>query len=130
LELGTTFKLLDEGPLLHLWMIISDPKLNRDQVVLVNFTSWQCIHDQTCIVSPGEHPYLAHRSVVYYPEPMIKTLKNLEQSDRVGLLQYHENLSPQLLEKIQRGALCSPYIPIKAKRIIAEQFPNILDEPF
>ncbi len=101
MEIGNTFKIFGEDE--HLWMIISDPKQNPDQVVLVNFTSWQYIHDQTCIVNVGEHPSLATRSLVYYPEPMIRTLVNLQKSEKYGLLKHYPDLSAELLKRIQRG---------------------------
>jgi hypothetical protein len=125
LELGKTFKILGHDD--HLWMVITDPKRNPDVVVLVNFTGWQIIHDKTCVVEIGEHEFITKRSVVYYPEPLFKKLATLQKDDKYGLLQYRADLSSELLKRIQLGALASPHTPLKAKKIIMEQFPQLLE---
>lgn len=109
-------------------MVISDPEKDPSQIVLVNFTKWQNNHDKTCVVQPGEHPYVAVRSIVYYPAPLVKTLKNLQQSEAYGLLKYHTDLSPELLKKIQLGAIKSPFLPLKARAVLVSQFPDLAEE--
>jgi hypothetical protein len=37
----------------HLWMVISDPALDQNRVVVVSFMSWTPRLDQACIVRPG-----------------------------------------------------------------------------
>ncbi len=128
MHLGRTFKLLGEDS--HLWMIISDPKLNPTEVVLVNFTTWQHIHDQTCVVNKGEHPFLATKSVVNYRCPLIRPLEKLKKREQEGLLSNFPDLSPELLKKIQMGALNSRFLPLKAQIIMSEQFPDLLDEAY
>jgi hypothetical protein len=46
----------------HLWMIISDPKKNADEVVIVGFLSFREDLEETMIVMSGDHPFVKHNS--------------------------------------------------------------------
>ncbi len=48
----------------HLWMVVSAPERDRDRVVILNLTSWRADKDQACVLEPGDHPYVRHRSCV------------------------------------------------------------------
>jgi hypothetical protein len=123
MKAGQTFFLIGEDS--HLWMVVSDPAKDPAHILLVNFTSWQHIHDQTCVVQVGEHPWLKTRSVVYYPAPRIVSLAQLEQRIQYGLLSFHADLSPQLLRKIRVGALLSPFIPMAQARTAGGAAPSV-----
>jgi hypothetical protein len=70
-EVGTTF-LMDVGGS-HLWVVISDPQADPDQVVIVSLTTWHARKDQSCIIERGEHPWATHRACVFYAKAMIVT---------------------------------------------------------
>ena len=125
LRAGSTFFL--EGEDVHLWMIISDPDLDPDRVVLVNFASWQHHHDQTCVVEVGEHRFLRSRGVVYYPGPKMMTMRQLRLRQSQKLLTMRGELSESLLQRIRAGALASPRMPMEPGEIILEQFPELAE---
>ncbi|HVX85482.1 MAG TPA: hypothetical protein VH253_11930 [Phycisphaerae bacterium] len=62
------------------------------------------------------------------PAPRVVSLPQLQQRQNYGLLNFHADLSPQLLRRIRIGALLSPFIPMEAGEIILEQFPELADE--
>jgi hypothetical protein len=48
----------------HLWIVISDPALDPQRVVLVNMTSHRADKDQACVLEMGDHPYVSHRTCI------------------------------------------------------------------
>ncbi len=124
MRLGATFKIIGDDDQ-HLHLVISHPCPKTQSVVAVNFTGWQHGFDQTCIVQVGEHPYVAKRSLIFYPNPRMYKLTTLDKLHKYGLLKFHEDLSPELLQRIQLGALTSPHMPIAPKQIIREQFGHL-----
>jgi len=125
MRIGATFKIIGDDDQ-HLHLVISAPCPKTQSVVSVNFTGWQHGFDQTCIVQVGEHPYIAKRSLVFYPNPRMYKLSTLDKLNKYGLLEFHEDLSDELLKRIQVGALKSPYMPITPKQIMREQFGHLL----
>ena len=45
----------------HLWIVISDPS-QHESCVIVNLTSWRSDKDQSCVLKPGDHPYITRDS--------------------------------------------------------------------
>jgi hypothetical protein len=91
----------------HLWMVISDPEIDPQRVLMVNFSSWKPYHDQACIVEPGEHPFVIRRSCVNYPEARLTTSEVLERLIAVNQLFPRQSLSAELLARIRRCARTS-----------------------
>ena len=48
----------------HLWVVLSDPIQNSNQVVLVSLTTWREDKDQACVIPDTERPRRGHRRVV------------------------------------------------------------------
>src|ERR1700678_1642254 len=88
----------------HLWMVISDPAIDPDHVVIVFFLSWQENYDQACIVQAGEHPFVKHATCVAYPAAKVTTNAKLDAAVASGKLKIKSPLSPALLEKIRQCA--------------------------
>jgi hypothetical protein len=88
----------------HLWMVISDPAIDPDHVVIVFFLSWQQNYDQSCIIQANEHPFVKHPTCVEYPGVKITTNLKLDDAVADGRLKMKDPLSPALLEKIRRCA--------------------------
>ena len=105
----------------HLWIVLSDPALDPDQVVIVNVTTWKEYHDQTCILDAGDHPFLKHRSCVNYPEARLPEASQLRELIDTGLLSPHQSLDPNVLERVSRGALESDRTPIGCAEVLRSQ---------
>jgi hypothetical protein len=56
----------------HLFGIVTD-RCRNDSHLLLNFSSIRAgkYYDPTCIVEPGEHPFIRHRSFVNYGQARI-----------------------------------------------------------
>ena len=88
----------------HLWIFASG--LTDDGIVMFNVTTWKKNHsDETCIVTPADHGYIDHRSVIEYRRGMLlreeKWQRILETADCTP----NDPVSKELLRKIQLGAL-------------------------
>jgi hypothetical protein len=88
----------------HLWMIISDPALDPDRVLMVNFSTWKPYHDQACVVDRGDHPFLKHRTCVNYPEARVTTVAALEHLVTARQLFPQPPLSEDLLRRVRESA--------------------------
>lgn len=105
----------------HLWIVLSDPTLERDRLVVVCFLSWQEYHDQSCIVRPGEHPFVRHDTCVNYAGATTVADTVLEKLKAQGKLKLKDPVSPELLERIRRSAENSDSIPTGCYQILREQ---------
>jgi hypothetical protein len=106
MEAGETFT-FSEGDH-HLWMVISEPQLDREQVLGVHFASWDECWDQACIVSPGEHRFVTHKTIVAYDRAFVATDATWERAKAAGkIVPYGFPLSANLLDKIRHCAFHS-----------------------
>lgn len=122
MEAGTTVYVPDPGASYdsHLWMIISDPKLEPKKVLIVNFTSWASHKDQACVVDVGDHPYLQHRTCVNYRDAKLVSLDVLYQLKDSGKISTKEPLSEALLKKV-RNCVADSRLPLEYADLLAEQ---------
>ncbi len=126
LQIGNTFL---NDPYLeldrHLWVIISDPSYNSEQVAIVNITSWEDegdeLNDSSCIVNDGEHPFIKHKSYVIYAKAKLTTVGNLQAAFNRGLLHVRENCSDDFLSKVLGGAANSRFTPGDVLDVLREQ---------
>lgn len=109
MDAGTTVHVPDPGASYdsHLWMIISDPTKYPEQVVIVNFTSWESWKDQACLVDVSDHPYIRKKTCVNYEGAKVVTLAQLRELENSGAIKTHAHLSDELLDRIRRGVLDS-----------------------
>ena len=87
----------------HLWIVISDPAKDPEQVVLVNFTKHRADKDQACVVECGDHPFIKQRTCVEYRRARMLSVKTLQTFLDSGLMVSHKPASPDLLARIRAG---------------------------
>lgn len=89
-----------------------------DSIVLCHFTSRTRRSDPTCIIQPGEHPFIVRETAVRYDQALIcesgPALEALERS----IEKRFEPLSKELLARVIKGALDSPQTPDKVKQAL------------
>lgn len=121
---GDTLIIAEPGTSLdsHLWIVISDPEVNPDKVVLVNFTKYRADKDQACIVERGDHPFLSQKTCVEYRGAKTVPAKALQDLLDGGQILPHSPVSPGLLEKIRAG--------VPASRMRTEQVLILVDQGF
>lgn len=110
LKAGDTF-LMESGPTKHLFVVLDDPKVQPGHgkvliAVCVGITSATDdgrIIDPTCIIEPGEHPFIRHRSFAHYRKA--ETIREDIYAPAIKSGQYplKEPVSPALLQRLQDG---------------------------
>jgi hypothetical protein len=106
---------------IHAWAIISDPIRFPDEVLIVNFTSYDPRVDQTCVFPAGAHPFITNRTCVNFPRARVTTDAILEQLRAVGRLRFHQSLSPAMLKEIREAAMLSTKIALAHADILIRQ---------
>ena len=81
---GDTFFLGDKAADRHLWVIISDPTIDPDRVLFVSMTSFDVTKEDVCLVEPGEHPFVSHKTCIAYWNARDASLDVLAQLRKAG----------------------------------------------
>lgn len=106
----------------HLWMIVSDPSMNSDAIVIMNFTTNTKDEEQSCIVRRGEHPFITDNTAIRYRDSRVASSAQLTKLQQAGLLSSREPLSAQLLEKILKGAsISADCLPVECREVLESQ---------
>lgn len=99
----------------HLRIIISNPNEDNEFLTVSVDTfkfDWQ---DSSCIINSGEHPFIKHKSFVNYRYAEVISFGKIFNALRLGLFIKKEDVSPELLLKIQNGARVSRHFDEKLK---------------
>lgn len=104
--------LIPSGPSEHLFVITTDA-CPMGSHLLVNFSSVKAGRtiDSTCIIEPGEHPFIGHRSFVLYRSAQIQTANRLSTLVDGWLYKPHERATSELTDRILSGFSVSPFTP-------------------
>lgn len=124
MEAGDTFIFVERGidAHRHLWAVISDPLIDvAAPVVIVSFTTYKKGKDGTCILQPGDHPFIKHCTVVNYRGAVDVSNSGLEGCANNSSLVLQGRLKPPVLERIREGAAVSPFIPEGCRKILSDQ---------
>ncbi len=71
------------------------------------------IFDESCLLNPGDHPFIRHESFVDYRFTRIESAEHIDARVADGSFDLKEPCSPELIKRIIDGA-------IKSKRISRE----------
>lgn len=121
---GSSFWVSQAEP--HLWFIISEPQQYPEEVVIANVTTardsvFAPKNDRSCVVQPGEHPFVTSLSYVYYAGARMTSVGHLKSRFHRGDLHPHEPASAELLLRMRKGALESHFIPFECGMAIERQ---------
>lgn len=105
----------------HLYVVLSDPGQDSENVLIVNVTTYGPGKDDSCILNVGDHPFLAHKSCVRYLSARIASAAKIELALAEGLLEERQPVSCDVLARMRRGAARSPYLPHEHRRLLADQ---------
>ncbi len=106
---------------IHLWIIISDPSIDPDNVLIVNLTSWASGKDQSCVLRPGDHPWIRHDTCVNYQDSQITTLKKLIAARDGRALTLNAPIDSAVLKRIRDCSLNSTKMPLDHADILINQ---------
>ena len=106
---------------IHTWAVISDPALDPERVLLVNFTTFDRFVDQSCVLDVGDHPFITVRTCVNYPRAREARDADLEQLRAAGRLILLDPLRPEILKRIRDRAMDSVDMAIELADILIDQ---------
>lgn len=119
--------LIPSGPdaKMHLFAILLDPiKIDgygsQPQVLLTSVVSIKpgIILDDSCILRPGDHPFIEHDSFVDYRYTRLETAQHVEGRINDGVFVLKEPCSPELIRRLIQGAMKSRRISREFKKIL------------
>lgn len=102
-------------------MIISNVQQSSNEVVIVNFTTFDNRKDSSCVLDKGEHPFVNHRTSVNYYDAKTVSTKTLTQLESYGSITRKEDLSDEVLAKILEGAAISPFLNLGIRKFLEDQ---------
>lgn len=108
----------------HLWIVISEPTHSFEQVVIVNFTTYNGLRDedQSCVLSNGEHSFIKHKTYVNYRDAQTPRIHMLKKAETTGLITRMEPVDEILLAKILEGAKSTPFLKLKIRKLLEDQY--------
>lgn len=104
--------LIPSGNSEHLFVIVTDV-CPAGSHLLVNFCSIkpQVRYDATCIVNPGEHPFIKHPSYMLYRMAEIQPAARLTKMVEGWMYKPGEDATDALVAKIRAGVAASRFTP-------------------
>ncbi len=123
MKIGDTFLIEEPSESLdtHLWIVLSDPSKDSDEVLIVNITNLKRPSDPSCKLEIGDHPWLIKPSCVNYGDPKVVSHAWLQRLLDKGLLGTRDPLTPDLLERVLNGASNSTRMKLVHARILESQ---------
>lgn len=113
------------GTKMHLFAILLDPITvdgygSQPQVLLASVESIKpgIILDDSCLLGPGDHPFIEHDSFVNYRHTRLETARHIEARINDGVFVLKEPCSPELIRRIIQGAMQSRRISREFKKIL------------
>ena len=95
--------LIDNGKR-HLRIVITDSNEQNEFLTVAVDTLRSSIQDTSCIIEPGEHSFIKARSFVNYHYAKVLNYAQIFNGLQKGVLVRKEDISEELLKRIQDGA--------------------------
>jgi len=108
----------------HLWLVLTDPDSESDQVVAVMVVTARGHTDRTLTLSAGAHPFIRHDSSLDYGGTRRFQTARLEGALRSGRCHLSENMTAALLRQVRAGLLASPRTPHHIIDFCRDRFPK------
>lgn len=103
----------------HLFILLTDPfgRLEEDekQVLMVSTSTVRTgmFHDPTCLLFPGDHPFIKHDSFVSYRTARIEEAGKLVRGVKSGALIPKGSMEGEIVARICKGLTESRHTPLK-----------------
>lgn len=120
MKAGDTFLAAGKENGEHLWVIVTDPSPPASKAVIVNFSSWQEWHDQSCVLDVGDHRFIIRRTSVLYQKAKVLSINDLTKLLAIGppTIKPHDPVTDELLQRIRDCAIVSGAISLDARNLI------------
>jgi len=119
LAVGDTFLAPESGRATeHLWVVLA---VSGADAIIVSITTQWPDSDSTCVLLPGDHPFVKHASVVYYEGARRVPSAAVEAALAAGATSFVFESRPRcsvpLLTRIRAGFLESPAVTQELKDV-------------
>ena len=95
----------------HLYVIIDVLSESPEKVIIVYLTSQKAYSDNTVVLSPNDHDFIKHPTVISYADARIvhsdSIIKRIAERD----FEPRESFSDETVKIIQQGLIDSPFTP-------------------
>ena len=116
---GDTFLYQYPGSKYHLFIVVTR-RMNDSSFVCTMVSSWKNdsrLDDPACVLEPGDHPFIQHKSYVAYKETVIFYPDQLYRLFASGMCLPRDPVSPSLLDRIRANAFRSRKIAVGMKEL-------------
>ena len=100
----------------HLWILVTDPVGEPPQTIIVAVSTKRFYKDNTIVLSPSDHSWVRHESVISYDHALIPEVRHLNEAVRRRIGELRKPCTPDLLRRVQDGLLSSPRTPKRVKK--------------
>lgn len=109
----------------HLFVVLNQPKTfpgygGQPCVVFVNISTVRqgAMHDPTCILDAGCHPFVKQESYIVYRKARIEPVLRVQRLVRQGFFRPHVPFEEELLALIKIGLRSSPFTTREFKNLL------------
>jgi hypothetical protein len=119
MDAGSTFLLTQVDN--HLWIVLSDPKIDASNVLLVSVTTATRLKESVCLLNVGDHPWIRHESCVSYEHAKVVKMETLDELKFQGLLKLEQPISATILKRVREGAARSVRMRLEDAQVLIDQ---------
>ncbi len=121
--LGDTFVFKSGSDKFHLWIVISDPLINSDDVLLVNLTTVRGVkfEDLSCVFDAGEHEWIVAKSYIDFSYARFYSNAHLDRIHNGTTVRVHASFPPHLLRRIHDGAAATQNLELGYLDLLRDQ---------
>lgn len=105
----------------HVWVIVSDPLQDAEKIVFVNFTSHKDGKDESCVLLPGDHPFIIRKTIISYADAASASIEQLSLLNATNTMYLVESINDDVLSRIRLGMMQSPFSKRGLKKILEDQ---------
>ena len=105
----------------HLHVIISNPEINHEDIVVVPLTTRETWVEETCVLYVGDHPAIKHDTCVDYRRADIVSAIKLDAALTKQQIRKNDTVSSEILKDILSGANETRFLPGRCDRVLSEQ---------
>ena len=106
----------------HLWVVLSDPAIDPDNVVIVNLTDSNSHHDHSCLLNASDHSGVFTKpSCIAYQFAKVTSVAVVTQALKQGLLRAKKPVPTAAFQKIINGAQETDELRNAPREILREQ---------
>lgn len=103
----------------HLFFVASD--FAQPDVLILSFTTVRKFSDRSCVIQPGEHPFVKVETCVAYNFAELQPSGAILEGIARGTIVPYAPLTPELMNRIWDGASVTRHLPLKCRDLLNRQ---------